>query len=144
MYTHTYGLEKVKRSIHQLELHSQLAERRENREMEKLWASAQLWSAVGFYGVVKTFRDTPVCGRLRAFRAVIHPLKENYEKYYKRVGTATRSGRWETRPREEGRKRRRRRKKSGERRNDPPPVKSNCSFVLLYGQLSDNDSRGAG
>lgn len=101
VYTYTYGLEKVKRSIHQLELHSQLAERRENREMEKLWASAQLWSAVGFYGVVKTFRDTPVCGRLRAFRAVIHPLKENYEKYYKRVGTATRDGRWETRPREE-------------------------------------------
>lgn len=28
----------------------------------------------GFYGVVKTFRDIPVCGWLHAFHAVIQPL----------------------------------------------------------------------
>lgn len=90
------GLEKVKRSIHQLE--RIVWQKGEKIGIEKLWASAQLWSVVGFYGVVKTFRDTPVCGLLHAFRAVIHPLKalkapENYEKYYKRVGTATRGSR---------------------------------------------------
>lgn len=90
------GLEKVKRSIHQLE--RIVWQKGEKIGIEKLWASAQLWSVVGFYGVVKTFRDTPVCGLLHAFRAVIHPLNalkapENYEKYYKRVRTATRGSR---------------------------------------------------
>lgn len=42
VYTYTYGLEKVKRSIHQLELHSQLAERRENRDGETVGERATL------------------------------------------------------------------------------------------------------
>lgn len=112
MYTHTHTASKRLRGQSISSNYTVNWQKGEKIGMEKLWASAQLWSAVGFYGVVKTFRDTPVCGRLRAFRAVIHPLKENYEKYYKRVGTATRSGRWETRPREEGRQRRRKKKKA--------------------------------
>lgn len=112
MYTHTHTASKRLRGQSISSNYTVNWQKGEKIGMEKLWASAQLWSAVGFYGVVKTFRDTPVCGRLRAFRAVIHPLKENYEKYYKRVGTATRGGRWETRPREEGRQRRRKKKKA--------------------------------